>query len=32
MFPNIERYGKTLATHDAFGVADQKEKALGESA
>lgn len=31
-YPNIERYGKTLATHDAFNIADQKEKALDKSA
>ena len=31
-YPNIERYGKTLATHNAFNVADQKEKTLDKSA
>jgi glutathione S-transferase len=31
-YPNIERYGKTLATHEAFKVAEEKEKALDESA
>jgi len=27
-YPNIERYGKLLATHEAFNVAEQKEAAL----
>lgn len=31
-YPNIEHYGKTLATHEAFQAAEQKEKALDESA
>ena len=31
-YPNIERYGKLLATHEAFQVAEQKEKDLDESA
>ena len=30
-YPNLERYGKTLATHEAFKIAEQKEKALDES-
>ena len=30
-YPNLERYGKKLATHEAFKIAEQKEKALDES-